>query len=268
MNNTDMPRPVNPLLERVVIPGETFRLPSGGLFYKDGELDSSVTGGEVQVNPLTALDEIVMKSPDKIINGKAITEVFVKCMPQVIKPGQLFAKDVDYLMLCLRKVTYGDTITVTFDHGCKDSKSHEYTTTLTKFINSAKQIDPTTINSLYTVTLPNGQVVKLHPVKFDNIMSMMQVSSMSMDDHSAEQIQRELFKTVVSVIASVDEVTDKDFIMEWATTIQTMWFDQIKEAVDKSSDWGPTTEFKTTCQDCGQEVEISVPLNPLVFFTR
>ena len=33
---------LNPLLQKVQIPGEKFRLPSGGLFYNDGELDESV----------------------------------------------------------------------------------------------------------------------------------------------------------------------------------------------------------------------------------
>ena len=39
----------NPLLASLRIPGETFRLPSHGLFYTDGELDDSVVNGEVEV---------------------------------------------------------------------------------------------------------------------------------------------------------------------------------------------------------------------------
>ncbi len=268
MNNAIATPSKNPLLERIVIPGETFRLPSGGLFYTNGEIDSTVRNGEIQVNALTALDEIVMKSPDKIINGKSVTDVLTKCMPQINNAGQLFAKDVDYLILCLRKVTYGDNVDVNYTHNCEGAKVHTYTTSVSTFINSAKQIDPTTINSLYTITMPNGQVVKLHPVRFDDIMNMMQANSMTMSDDSIENIQRELFKTVVSVIASVDDTTETSMIMEWASKIPTTWFSKISDAIDNSSDWGPTTEFVTKCQDCGQEVTISVPLNPLVFFTQ
>lgn len=259
----------NPLLERIVIPGETFRLPSGGIFYNHGEVDGTVKNGEIQVNPMTALDEIVMKSPNNLINGNGITEVLIKCMPQIINANDIFAKDVDYLMLCLRKVTYGDVVDVNYNHECTETaKSHTYTTSLTKFINNAKQIDPTTINSMYSVTLDNGQVVKMHPVRFRDIMKMMQASSMRVDNTSIEQLQNEMFNAVVSIISSVDGIEDKADIMEWARTIPTTWFSKISNSVDKSSDWGPTTEFKTVCEDCGEEIEISVSLNPLTFFTQ
>jgi hypothetical protein len=259
----------NPLLERIVIPGETFRLPSGGIFYTHGEVDSTVTNGEIQVNPMTALDEIVMKSPNNLINGNGITDVLMKCMPQIINANDIFAKDVDYLMLCLRKVTYGDVVDVNFNHECSETaKSHTYTTTLSKFINEAKQIDPTTINSMYSVTVDSGQVVNMHPVRFKDIMKMMQASSMKVDNSTVEQIQNDMFTAVVSIISSVDGVEDKDFILDWAKTIPTTWFSKIANSVDKSSDWGPTTEFKDICKDCGEEIVISVSLNPLTFFTQ
>jgi len=39
----------NPLLENLRLPGETVRLPSGGMFYKNGELASHVNNGEIHV---------------------------------------------------------------------------------------------------------------------------------------------------------------------------------------------------------------------------
>ena len=75
--------PVNPLLERARLPGQTFTLPSKGLFYKHGEVDDSVLAakGEVMVYPMVTLDEINIKTPDKLLNGTAITDVFKRCMP-------------------------------------------------------------------------------------------------------------------------------------------------------------------------------------------
>ncbi|HHA18120.1 MAG TPA: hypothetical protein ENK70_00230, partial [Methylophaga sp.] len=32
-------KPENPLLQRIRLPGEIHQLPSGGIFYKNGELD-------------------------------------------------------------------------------------------------------------------------------------------------------------------------------------------------------------------------------------
>ena len=82
----------NPLLSKVRMPGETYRLPSNDLFYHNDELDPSVRDGEVHVYPMTAVDEIIMKSPDMLFSGKAVEEVFLRCVPQIKKPMELLGK--------------------------------------------------------------------------------------------------------------------------------------------------------------------------------
>jgi len=105
---------VNPLLRVNKMPGETFRLPSRGIFYKNGELDASVANGEVVVKPMTLLDELYLKTPDMLFQGTAVEEVFKRCIPEILKPQQLFMNDVDYLVLCLRKVTFGDNFEIDY----------------------------------------------------------------------------------------------------------------------------------------------------------
>jgi len=258
--------PTNPLLERVKIPGASYRLPSGGLFYTDEELDmSSAKDGEVHVYPMNALDEIVIRSPDKILNGMAIAEVFKRCIPEIKQPAKLFAKDVDFLMMALRHVTYGPTIDMSYTHTCEGAKEHQYTINIDEFISSAKSIDPTTINEQFTVTVPNGQIVKLHPIRFRDVIEIMQSSKY--DQTQSSSVQRQIFDTLVTVIASVDEVTDKAMIYEWVTTVPSQWFRQISESIDKNSDWGPKTIKTVKCLDCKAEIELELPLNPILFFT-
>ena len=87
---TPTPTPVvNPLLQRVRMPGQRFTLPSGGLFYNNGELDPSCVNGELEVQPMTMVDDLVLKTPDKILNGDGMVEVIQRCVPQVLKPWEL-----------------------------------------------------------------------------------------------------------------------------------------------------------------------------------
>ena len=60
---TETQIPENPLLARVKLPGETFALPSGGIFYESGELDDSVNHGELHIYPMAAYDEVLIKTP-------------------------------------------------------------------------------------------------------------------------------------------------------------------------------------------------------------
>ena len=165
---------VNPLLARVHLPGETYRLPSGGLFYNDGELTNDVVDGEIHIRPMAAFDEILLRTPDLILSGKGIEEVIARCCSQVVKPGKLLGKDVDYILVCLRNVTYGPQLEVTYTHNCKDTKNQSYVIDVDKIIRETKSIDPTALAKTFNKTMETGQVVEMHPARFEEAVKMMQ----------------------------------------------------------------------------------------------
>jgi len=258
-------KPVNPLLERARMPGGTFTLPSQGLFYKKGELSPDVKNGEVHVHPMVTLDEIILKTPDKLFSGDGIVEVFKRCIPQINDPMQLLAKDVDFLMVCLRKVTYGDEMEITYTHDCEEAKEHSYMIPVNDFIQKSKRIDPTTSGKLFSLELDNGQVLKLRPANLKNVLGIYQ-STMNVDDESIDTISKNIFDTMVAMIESVDGITDSEMISEWVRTISAGWVHQIGDTIDKVSDWGPTFDVTIKCKDCGKEMTINTPINPLAFF--
>jgi hypothetical protein len=97
---------LNPLLHKIRIPGETIRLPSRGIFYTPGVLIDDVINGEIHVYPMTTIDELILKSPDKIMSGDAIAEIFSRCVPQVLNTKRLLAKDVDFILITLKKIVW------------------------------------------------------------------------------------------------------------------------------------------------------------------
>lgn len=258
---------VNPLLASLRIPGETFRLPSQGLFYDNGELDGSVVNGEVEVYPMTAMEEVILSTPDKLLSGKAITEIFTHCIPQILKPSELLSRDVDFLMVCLRMVTFGQFMEVSYEHNCEGAKSHNYMIDLQRMINDTRAIDATKMKDEYTHIMPNGQVVTLKPMTYGDIVAIFQTTAMMKSDNvSDEESNKLVIDTLVSVIRSVDNVEDKAFIKEWVTKISLGWKRGIEKAAQSVSQWG--TEFSSvhTCQDCGEEMKIHVSANPVNFF--
>lgn len=257
---------INPLLARVQVPGESFRLPSGGLFYHDGELSPGVMNGEVHVHPLTAMDEIIIKNPDKIMSGKGVIEVIKRCVPDVIDPSRLFAKDVDFLLIALRKVTYGADIRVDYRHTCADAKDNVYKFSINDFLADAKAIDPTTLDQMFTTKLPNGQVVTLKPMKFADVIEMMSFVAQS-QNMAYEEIQFKLFDTLATVVHQVDEVTNPTHIRDWMKTIPDLWVKQINKIIVKNSDWGVKVTRETRCKDCGEVINLDIDLNPISFFT-
>lgn len=99
----------NPLLSKIRLPGKRFRLPSRGLFYTNDELAESVTDGEIEVFSMTTIDEISLRSPEFLFSGEALDKVIKRCVPEVNEPLKLLSRDVDYILACLRIVSYGGT---------------------------------------------------------------------------------------------------------------------------------------------------------------
>lgn len=256
----------NPLLNRLQIPGETFRLPSHGMFYTDGELRHDVIDGEVHVYPMTAYDEIIFKTPDMLLSGKAIDDVFSRCIPQVVKPRQLLAKDIDFLVTCLRVITYGPDITLMYQHNCENAQEHEYKVSIQNILRQAKSIDPTVVSSSFTVTLSNGQTAHLKPATYDTILGLNQ-SLGTNNNESLLDIQDKMMSILISMIVKVDDITDRDMISEWVKALPAGWIRFLNDSIDKVSDWGVQFSAEAVCKDCGAEITMPFSANPVSFFS-
>jgi hypothetical protein len=254
---------VNPLLGRIKIPGETFRLPSRGKYYTNGELSEDVVDGEVQVTPITTIDELVMKSPDKLYTGKAVEEVFRRRIPQIEKPMDLLSKDVDYLLMCLRLVSYGENMELTITHDCENAEPHKYLIHPREILRATKEMDPT---KKFIVNLPNEQVVEMRPPKYRDVVAMFQARD-DFSEMTNEEAATIVIRNVASMILKVDDVDDREMIEEWVSEIPAGWITLLADQMIDLSDWGMMPKKAVECPDCGTEWQIDVPTNPITFFT-
>lgn len=259
----------NPLLNGTIVPGETFRLPSQGLFYKNGELSDGAiaANGEVYVSAMTSYDELQLNSPDLVLNGKALDSIFRRCVPDVLEPGKLLARDVDFLWTCIRIVTYGPDLALSYNHECSaESKDHSYNVGLMDFIQHAKRIDPTTVSQSYSVTMPNGVVVKLRPATYEAMLEFSQRLDVRREDVTIEAINDSSNRVLASMCESVGETTNEQHIFEWLSAISGGWRQLISEAIDNASNWGIEYRATKQCRDCGKDIEIPFTTNPVSFF--
>lgn len=257
----------NPLLAGLQLPGRIFQLPSKGIFYKDGELSPSVKDGEIHVHPMSALDEINMKNPDQLFSGEAVNTVFSHCIEGIAKPAQLLAKDIDAIMLFLRTVTYGPEYEYTAKHRCADAKEHSYVANVDEMINAMTMMDETTIEEKFTLNLANGQVVKLRPNRYQNVVDLIKANQ-NKKEFTTEDQQNNLTRVVLAVIESVNGNTDPANLEEWIRRLPSPMVNRIAEKVEKINDWGSDLKTTCKCKDCGEMFDVEIPINPVTFFTE
>ena len=266
-------KPVNPLTARLDrMPGETIRLPSLGRFYKNGELSEDTVNGEIVLNPMTMTDEIMMKSPDMLFQGTAIERVFQRCSPNIKKPLALLTSDVDFILTCLRRISFGPSVEIPFT--CSNPKckhDNEVNVPLEYFTLNSKELDDESVERFVVITPSAGQTVRLRPIKFSDFLMMQQFNTDTLNDPAVlEDYVLNSFAAIIESVDSVDNNSDEGhmMIMEWLNALPRADTQVITEAVSKLQDWGPTFRYKAKCSKCGHSNELTTELNPTAFFIQ
>jgi len=102
----------NPLSAFYRAPKFFTAIPSGGKFYTPDICEMPDTN-ELPVFAMTSKDELMMKNPDALLNGEAVTQVIQSCVPNVKNARKMLSSDIDVLLIAIQGATYGDDIDVT-----------------------------------------------------------------------------------------------------------------------------------------------------------
>jgi hypothetical protein len=106
------PQGANPLSKYFRQPKLFIKLPSGGKFYNKGAIDMP-ENEELPVYSMTAKDELIMKTPDALLNGQATVDVIQSCIPNIKDAWQMPSIDLDAALIAIRLATYGEIMTLT-----------------------------------------------------------------------------------------------------------------------------------------------------------
>jgi hypothetical protein len=109
----------NPLISLMRQPKIYIKLPSNGKYWPDGSLDIS-PNEEYAVYSMTAKDELLLKTPDALMNGQAIVDVIEHCIPAIKNAWEAPSIDMDVILISIRLATYGEKMDTTVTIGEED----------------------------------------------------------------------------------------------------------------------------------------------------
>lgn len=101
-----MSKSTNPLAKHFRQPAIYLKLPSGGKWWPKEALDLPPTG-EIAILPMSARDELTLKTPDALLNGQATVNVFESCCPEIKNAWAMPAVDIDAVLIAIRQASYG-----------------------------------------------------------------------------------------------------------------------------------------------------------------
>jgi hypothetical protein len=148
----------------------------------------------------------------------------------------------------------------------KLSTSHNHTINLNNILtNQTKEVTPDDMET-YTVTLSNGQVLKMSPLRFSNGVIALQTQDSEINTN-LDAAEDYVSFVISACIDSIDGHSIKADIVDWAKKLPISLKDEISNHMEKQGSFGTKFDYNIVCPDCELKREGDAMLNPITFFT-
>ena len=274
----------NPLNQYFRTPGLHVSLPSRGAFTPPNEIESSMNG-EIAVYPMGARDEIWAKNPDGLLNGYSIENILKSCVPGIKNPRKLPSQDIDYLLLAVKKATFGDKMEITAK--CpKCGNEHNFECSIDEVMSTAKALE-----SEYSVRINDDLVANIRPydyqattrtnlAAFEESKLLQSLISIDLPEESRisvfsnsfskiSNLQLDLLSdAVISIVSPMGVVTDPAHIKEFLENATKHEINAINEGMKVFADTGIDRNIKLVCptETCQHEWTTELQFDPAHFF--
>ena len=273
----------NPLAKHFRQPSIYLKLPSGGRFYPDGVLELNLTG-EIPVYPMTVKDELLLKTPDALLNGSSMGEMIRSCCPGIKDPWSIPLLDLDPILIAVRLASYGQGMDIVSK--CTHcSTENEHTIDLRNLLdslpslmnldNSVKfkdlvlELKPQTFADLNTASL----------IRFEQQKLLDTVSNSDLAPEDKQRMFEDGFKTLTelnidslaSCIRAIqtdtgDVVSDPAMIKEFLSKTDRESYDSIFKSVTNFVAVNAVPPVDLTCNECSEPYKVNLEFNQSNFF--
>jgi hypothetical protein len=280
----------NPLQKYFRQPGAYVKLPSHRSSFFDSEaIEYAKESKEVAVYPMTATDEINFRTPDALVTGDAVLNTIKSCVPEVKDPKKLFKNDIDFLLAVIRCISYKS---FDIEAKCPECKAtNTYTISLDSILEAVEYLD-----NEYPVNLDNGLTIMVTPQKYESTLKYLSIAleessflrtlsggtpDMMADPERMKKLSKSLqhisqmsheimIDSIAAVINEYDNVnvTDKNYIKEFVSNINTDEVKIISTEVDRVNAIGLLKDHNVKCTECEHEWKAEMMYDPVAFFTQ
>lgn len=254
-------------------------LPSKGKYYAPGSVTKTE---ELEVYSMTAADEIIIKTPDALLNGEATVRVIQNCVPGIKDAWQIPVIDIYTILSAIRMASYGDDYAVTATcPSCKET--NEYKVSLGNSIETFRNkrfVDYIKEDELEFYFKPQTykQFTEVNKKLFTMQRQLQQHVDKIKDQDEKDREMQKIFdgiqkirvETVLKSIEKIrigDEEEDNwDEIVEFVSTNDKKYYNRIEDiAVKNNTDFAmpPATVI---CAGCEEQYKTDIELDYSNFF--
>jgi hypothetical protein len=269
-------KPINPLMAHFRQPAIYFSLPSQGHFWTSG-LDMP-KNGELPVYPMTAKDEITLRTPDALLNGQGVVDVIHSCCPNINDAWQMPSIDVDATLIAVRIASYGNNMD--FDSKCPHcGEENRFEADLGGILSRINTPD-------YSEKVEIGELrIKLQPQRYFSVNATnrigyeeQRVLATINNDNMSDEVRVEEYKKhmariidlqtrtlsdsteYIEILSTGTVVNNSEHIYEFYQNCDAEICKAVRERLEEISVSSAIPPLDTACQSCTKPYSV-----PLVF---
>lgn len=274
----------NPLAGYFRQPAIYLKIPSAGRWWKPGSI-AMPEDQQIPVYPMTARDEITIRTPDALLNGQGVVDVIQSCCPNIKDAWSLPAVDTDAILISIRIATYGTDMDVdsTCPH-CNESNRHA--------INLGDTLGELTCPDFNDLVNFKDLKIRLRPqsyrdvnknnmINFEEQKLLQALENADLSDEQKLSLISQNMKRIADVgmnnlISSTDyvelpdgtRVTDSKFIGEFYENAENDLVAEMQKILAGTLDAHKIKPIKLHCGSCSGEYESNINFDFANFFAK
>ena len=256
-------------------------LPSEGVHYDDTVCKQVKS---MAVFGMSAMDEIMLKTPDALFSGEATYQVMKSCLPDIIDPWQLIGYDIDYILLSIRIATYGEDLDITTN--CpKCNTANDGTVNLQGLLQKVNEYETKhsfDMGPLHFDLSPitYRQTTDFSAEHYTLQRQIMQAEKVDLPQKEKDAMQNDLMlqsanlnlRVALSHIERItdgeNEEADPDTIYKFVSENDVEFYNKVRETImDLTQRWKlPTFDTKCQNEECSNEFKTNLDMDYANFF--
>lgn len=239
---------------------------------------------DVPVYSMSGADELMMRNPEALLNGKSTINLIKSCIPSIKDPSKLSFIDLEFLLLSIRIATYGNEYTKnSVCPHCKESNAHAVNLSALYDSFGQKEYDnKLTIDDLkfYLKPLPIEKWNEVQDEIFVIKRTAYQAASLGEEERSkveskaykklADLSEESVTSQVEKIITPDGEETDPKAIKEFLINEDQKWFNAIRNKLESNIKMWEIAPLEVKCagENCGKDYTTALTMDDANFFVQ
>ena len=278
-----MQQNTNPLNKYLRQPEIYVKLPSNGKYWPPGSLEMPISG-ELLVLPMSTRDEIMVNTPDALLNGEAVVNMIQSCIPNIRNAWAMPSVDLDTVLIAIRIASYGEKMEYTSTcPKCENSDNYEID--LRQFLDM-----PVDLQGYENAFDYKGITVSLRPLDYNSVNQqnleqfeqqrlITMVNDTTIDEATKQKRFQEIFNilttyTIQNVVGSIEKLTtpegitviDPMHLKDFVENSERIFFQTLKDKLLDIKNKFPEKTVSTVCDTCSNEYTIPFTFDQSNFF--